>query len=196
MSADARCRTDLVRQMAGLAARLHSFPVERVASCGLEEIDPRRCLPEMMRRASRLISHRLESDVWSYYRRLLELYLDTPELQSYRRSLLHGDLSPGHFLADLRGCALTGLIDFGDGITGDPHWDLIYLLEDYGEGVLDLFLSFYAPDTKQQAATRVRLFQQLNNVEYCVSKLSEGDEKAFEDALDTLVTQSTAEPIA
>lgn len=193
-SLDERCRSSLVGQMAGFAARLHSFPVELAASCGLKEIDPRRYLPEMIGRAGDLISHLMTADVWRYYKRLLELYLDTPELHSYRRALLHGDLSPGHLLADLEGCALTGVIDFGDSIIGDPHRDLIYLLEDYGKDTLDLFLTFYSPDAKRQATTRVQVFQQMNNVEYCISKLSEGGD-TLEEALDTLAAQATTEPL-
>jgi aminoglycoside 2''-phosphotransferase len=194
-SLDMTCRSELVRQMAGFATRLHGLPVETARSCGLKEIDPQRYLPELMRRASPRLSRRVDADAWQYYRRLVELYFDTPELHIYTPSLLHGDLSPWHFLADLKHCVLTGVIDFGDCFIGDPHWDLIYLLEDYGKDTLDLFLSFYAPDTKLQASKRVQMFQQLNNVEYCMSKLSEGDQAAIEEAIDTLITQAATQAV-
>jgi aminoglycoside 2''-phosphotransferase len=194
-SLDGTCRLNVVAQMAEFTARLHSFPVDTARSCGLKEIDPRHYLPEMMRRANQQISDCLEADVWSYYRHILELYLDTPELHSYTPSLLHGDLSPEHFLADLKSCALTGVIDFGDSLIGDPHRDLIYLLEDYGKEILDLFLTFYSPATKEQASLRVQIFQQLNNVEYCLSKQSESNEKALQESLGILVTQATTQAV-
>lgn len=194
-SLDPCCRSDLVRQMAGFATKLHSFPVETARTCGLKEINPLHYLPEMMYRANNLISYRLERDVWRYYTRLLELYLDTPELRIYEPSLLHGDLSPYHFLAELESCTLTGVIDFGDSFIGDPHRDLIFLLEDYGKETLELFLTFYSPETKQQASKRVQVFQQLDNVKYCMSKLWEADEEALQEALRTLVTQATTEAV-
>lgn len=191
-SLEMTCRANLVRQMAGFVTQLNNFPVEMARSCGLTEKYPRRDLPELMRRASDSLSHHLNADVWQYYQRLVERYLETPELHTYSPSLLHGDLSPWHFLADLESCALTGVIDFGDSLIGDPHWDLIYLLEDYGHDLLDLFLTFYAPETKPHASTRVQIFQQLSNVEYCLSKLSAGDEQALEEAIHTLIVQATA----
>jgi aminoglycoside 2''-phosphotransferase len=194
-SLDETCRSDLVKQMAGFVTRLHSFPVETARSCGLEEMDPRNYLPAMMDRASKHISYHLEANVWRYYNRLLELYLYTPELHNYIPSLLHGDLSPWHFLADVKDCALTGVIDFGDSLIGDPHWDLIYLLEDSGKEILELFLTFYSPATVQQASRRVQLFQQLNNVEYCLSMQSTGEEKALQEALETLIVQATTQAV-
>jgi aminoglycoside 2''-phosphotransferase len=151
-----RRRLDLIRQMAAFAARLHGFPVEAAIACGLEQTDPRRRLPEVIGRAADIISHRMEADVWGYHTRLLELYLDSPDLHDYSPALLHGDLSPWHFLADLKEGALTGVIDFGDSFVGDPHRDLVYLLEDYGDETLELFLTFYSPDRKEQASRRVR----------------------------------------
>jgi aminoglycoside 2''-phosphotransferase len=194
-SLERTCRSELVRQMAGFVTWLHGFPVEIARSCGLAEVDPRRYLPELMRRAGDTISHRLDAAVWRYYRWLAELYLDTPELHTYTPALLHGDLSPGHFLADLDRCVLTGVIDFGDCFIGDPHRDLIYLLEDYGQDVLDLFLTFYSPETKQQASRHVQVLQQLDNVEYCIAKLAEGDPQALEEAIRTLVTQATTQAV-
>lgn len=187
---ESACRSELVKQMAGFVTRLHSFPIATARACGLRETDPRQYLPDLMRRANNHIAHRLDAEVWRYYKRLFELYLNSLELHTYTPSLLHGDLSPWHFLGDLKGCVLTGVIDFGDSFIGDPHGDLIFILEDYGKDILDLFLTFYAPDTRQRATRRVQMFQQLDNVEYCLSKLSEGDSSAVEEALRTLVIQA------
>ncbi len=194
-SIDEATRSSLVRQMAEFATRLHSFPVETARSCGLKEVDPRRYLPELMRRAGEMIARRLDPAVWRYYGRLFELYLDTQEITDYAPSLLHGDLSPGHFLGDLERSTLTGVIDFGDCFIGDRHRDLIFVLEDYGKEILDLFLTFYSPDAKQQASLRVHIFQQLDNVQYCLTQMEEGDQEDVEEAIRTLVTQATTDAV-
>jgi aminoglycoside 2''-phosphotransferase len=86
---------------------------------------------------------------------------------------------------------LTGVIDFGDSMVGDPHWDLIYLLEDYGQEFFELFLTFYVPATAPLVRRRVQLFQQLNNIDYCLSQLSEGKQADLADALHVLILQAT-----
>jgi aminoglycoside 2''-phosphotransferase len=187
-------RQSLVGQMAQSIARLHRTPLEVARACGLPEVDPRRALPELIARARGPLSGRLDQAVWAYYERLVAAYLASPELNAYVPAVLHGDLSPDHFLGDVERRALTGLIDFGDCHIGDPCWDLIYVLEDYGPAILDLWLTFDAP--APAAATRVRLFQQLNNVEYCLSRLAAGDAGEIAAATATLVTQATSEAIA
>jgi aminoglycoside phosphotransferase (APT) family kinase protein len=56
--------------------------------------------------------------------------------------ILHGDISPGHVLADSEG-SLTGVIDWGDVAFGDPARDLIFLYEDWGDDFLRLALEGY-----------------------------------------------------
>lgn len=195
-SLEPACRSAIVREMAAFATRLHSFPVERARACGLDEIDPRSYPPDLMRRAGESISRLLDAEVWRYHARLLELYLDTPEFHDYAPSLLHGDLSPGHFLGDLGRCALSGVIDFGDCLIGDPRRDLIFILEDYGGEVLDLFLTFYSPDSERQTGRLVKVFQQLDNMSYCLSMQSAGSKSEFEEAIRTLARQATTEALA
>lgn len=189
------CQAELARQLAEVVRRLHNFPVETAMACGLRETNPRHYLPELLHRASIALAQQLDASVWRYCRRLFDLYFKTPELHTYAPALLHGDLSPGHFLADLERCALTGVIDFGDSLIGDPHWDLIFLLEDYGEEFFKLFLTFYSPAMAQQVSRRVQIFQQLNNVEYCLSQLAVGDQMELAEAIHTLVTQATIQAI-
>src|SRR5262249_11398520 len=157
-------------------------PLELAKSCGITELDPRQYLPDLLCRADEAISHRLDPKVRQYYKQLLDLYLNTWELHNYTPALLHGDLSPEHFLADIEHCTLSGVIDFGDCFIGDPHRDFIFLLEDYGKDILELFLTFYAPGQVPQASRRVQLFQQLNNLEYCLTALRQDDPEELEEA--------------
>ena len=196
MSLDPICRSEMVRQMAGFASQLHNFPVEIARSSHLKEVVPHRYLPELIERAREVISRQLDPAVWRYYERLVDSYLESSELSSYKPTLLHGDLSPGHFLCDLDRCNLTGVIDFGDSLIGDPCWDFIFVLEDYGKDVLEQFLHSYSPDSAPHSMKLVQLFQQLDNVAYCLSKLSSPERtEDFDEAIRTLVTQAFSEPV-
>lgn len=183
-------RAGFVEQMARFALDLHRVPLGVAESAGLARIDPRHELPALVAAARARVAPRLEPAAWAYHERLLERWLDDPVLHATRTALLHGDLSPWHFLADLERGRITGVIDFGDAFVGDPHRDLIFLLEDCGADVLDLFLRTYAPADRRAAAERVRIHQELDNVGYCLSRLEAGDEPAIEEALRTLARQA------
>lgn len=58
-------------------------------------------------------------------------------------ALLHGDLSPGHVLLDPETGTLSGIIDWGDAMLGDPARDFIFLYEDWGRDFLDYALEGY-----------------------------------------------------
>jgi aminoglycoside phosphotransferase (APT) family kinase protein len=42
-------------------------------------------------------------------------------------SLLHGDCQVDHYLVEPRSSRVTGILDFGDAVLGDPVWDLAVL---------------------------------------------------------------------
>jgi aminoglycoside 2''-phosphotransferase len=62
----------------------------------------------------------------------------------WQPSLLHCDIGPGHVLYDPQTKNVTGLIDFGDIVIGDPARDFIYIYEDYGPVILTEVLNRYA----------------------------------------------------
>jgi hypothetical protein len=48
----------------------------------------------------------------------------------------------------------------------------------------------------KQICRRVRVFQQLNNAEYCLSQLPAANQTELAEAIHTLVTQATIQAIA
>jgi aminoglycoside 2''-phosphotransferase len=101
LSRTAACQTALARQMAEFVRRLHSFSVQTARTCGLREKNPIHFLRELQRRASSALAPQLDAAVWQYHQRLFEQYFATLALHAYTPALLHGDLSPGHWLGIL-----------------------------------------------------------------------------------------------
>ena len=52
---------------------------------------------------------------------------------AYAPKMIHGDLSPDHFLIDSETKDLTGIIDFGDIAICDPDYEYLYIFEDCGK---------------------------------------------------------------
>lgn len=182
----------LISQVADFARQLHGLPLEVIDPCTLKTLHPLTHLTGVVDRARAAIWPRLTGPVRRYHEDLLALYAEDPMLHTYPPALLHGDLSPDHLLADTGRVRLTGVIDFGDACIGDPAWDLVYIYEDYGPDVLSLFLDRYDPRNARLIGRKVRIYQQLNNVDYCLQVLSSGDEGPIREAMAILDEQALA----
>jgi aminoglycoside 2''-phosphotransferase len=82
-------------------------------------------------------------------------YLENDGNFAYKPVLLHNDLSADHIFVDVQTRQLNGIIDFGDIGIGDGDYDLMYLLDDYGEKFVRSFLKFYPHPNHE------KLFQKL-----------------------------------
>jgi aminoglycoside phosphotransferase (APT) family kinase protein len=87
------------------------------------------------------------------YVRVVERHL--PNVAEGR--LLHGDFVPGHVLVE--GDEVTGIIDFGDAMAGDPVWDLARASLSRFPGVLAGLLEGYGP--VDGLAPRLALYRML-----------------------------------
>jgi aminoglycoside phosphotransferase (APT) family kinase protein len=77
---------------------------------------------------------------------LLRRYLenDAPSTFDGAPSLVHNDLWAGHILVDTRSGGVSGIIDWGDTIIGDPAIDFACLYAWYGESWLENVLMHYS----------------------------------------------------
>jgi aminoglycoside phosphotransferase (APT) family kinase protein len=78
-------------------------------------------------------------------------YLDASfaETTGTELCLLHGDCLPDHFFLAPGTGRVTGLIDFGDSVLGDPIWDLAVLTL-WDPDKLPFVLDGYQPDEQMQ----------------------------------------------
>lgn len=180
----------LIFQIAEFMRQLHALPLSLINHCGVRTLHPSTHLTNVMERARIEVWPHLSDQVRQYHEGLLIAYLGEARLHTYRPALLHGDLSPGHFLADTAQARLTGVIDFGDACIGDPAWDFVYVYEDYGPATLKAVLAHYAPGQVELLAQKTRIYQQLNNVEYCLAVLQSAAPPEIREAIATLEDQA------
>ena len=114
----------LVPQMAGFLVALHGFPIDRaLALCvpfdgtWLEDLrELHQFLTKNLKsRLSPLELHRL--DEW------WQGFLGTAEMWRFEPVLVHNDLRPDHVLVRPDTVEISGVIDFGDVVVGDPALD-------------------------------------------------------------------------
>ena len=136
-------------------------------------------------------------DPGTFVEREVAAYLASDDPTGFRPALLHGDLSPGHVLYDPRAGLLTGVIDFGDVMIGDPAWDLVFIYEDYGLDFLARLLPRYTAADPRPLLTRTYRFYLLDMIEWGV-RSAEGASPELGDAVAELsrVTASREQDFA
>jgi aminoglycoside 2''-phosphotransferase len=113
-------------------------------------------------------------------------YLEEPRNFSFEPSLIHDDLSSDHILHDSKEHVITGVIDWGDSVFGDPAFDYTGLLNDYGFEFSQLVLKLvgHPPEYLDRAyfySTLIPLYRALYYIEI-------GERDNLEDSLKTIAT--------
>jgi aminoglycoside phosphotransferase (APT) family kinase protein len=134
---------ELAGQLGAFLTALHSFPVAQAARLGLEDADVSswlarrqefrewcegRAIP-LLSPAERCGAERMFEDFFSRAR------------AGFEPAVVHADLGPPHVLC----CddAISGVIDWGDVVVGDPALDFAWLLHGVGETFAEELLGAY-----------------------------------------------------
>ena len=72
--------------------------------------------------------------------------------------LIHGDLTQDHILFNSKSSRISGIIDFGDLIFGDPALDFAGLYYSYGKNFVEEVLEFYANKREDNLIKRIEDF--------------------------------------
>ena len=146
-------RHEVARQLGVFLARLHTYPVDKAREAGVPE-------------ARDLLGHwrgksceQLQGlDGLNVNLGLLRRYLEneTPVLFEGAASLVHSDLWALHILVDSRSGRVSGIIDWGDAVIGDPAIDFACLYTWYGESWLENVLEHYTGQLDAEVISRSR----------------------------------------
>ena len=146
-------RHEVARQLGAFLARLHTYPVDKAREAGVPE---ERDLVVHWRDKSREQLRRL--DGLNVNLGFLHRYLenDTPASFEGAASLVHSDLWAEHILVDSRSGRVSGIIDWGDAVIGDPAIDFACLYAWYGESWLENVLAHYTGKLDAEVISRSR----------------------------------------
>jgi len=146
-------RHRVARQLGVFLARLHTYPVDKARDAGVPE-------------ARDLVAHWRDKSCEQLRRLnglnvnpgLLHRYLenDTPVSFQGLPSLVHNDLWAEHVLVDPCSGGVSGVIDWGDAVIGDPAIDFACLYTWYGESWLENVLAHYTGTLDAEVISRSR----------------------------------------
>ena len=143
----------VARQLGVFLSRLHTYPVDKAREAGVQEkLD----LVAHLRDRSREQLRNL--DGLNVNPGLLRRYLENDAPVSFEgaASLVHNDLWAEHILVDNPSNGVSGIIDWGDTVIGDPAIDFACLYTWYGESLLENVLVHYTGKLDAEVISRSR----------------------------------------
>ncbi|MDQ2746415.1 MAG: aminoglycoside phosphotransferase family protein [Acidobacteriota bacterium] len=185
-------RTVCANQAARFLNELHAADVRLAENCGVLANDYTAQYSTLLKRARENLFSVLNEPERLFIERVIENYLASGAASDFRPALLHGDLSPDHFIFDERRERISAVIDFGDTMIGDAAWDFLWIYEHYGLDFLARMLPTYDESDKTALLRRVFQFSLLETIEWTVGCQAQGGED-FADALIQLQTSRIQE---
>lgn len=172
-----------LKSLAEFLTTVHNQDVEIYQKCGVETQDFRESYAEDFEAIKTEVYPLFSSEDCEYISEQFKLYLERDENFSYQPVLLHNDFSGDHILIDSATKNLSGVIDFGDIAIGDGDYDLMYLLDDFGEDFVKSFLKFYPSQNHNKLLAKLYFWGLVDTLQLILHYL---EEKEF-DEIEELV---------
>lgn len=144
------------RQMAGFLSALHATPLSIAKKYGVRRTTIGRYFTRQHGQYLRHVRHLLtakEKKMADAHYREMRLHLH----DAFTPALIHYDLHLDHILTDAKLTKITGIIDFGDRMIGDPAFDFSVLWR-YGPQCAEYVFAQYTGPVDSQFFTRIKLY--------------------------------------
>ena len=179
--------------LAAFLKSLHALPIELGLECRLMQIEAAEIARGLREETANTIQRSLGHETQQKLDRTLKRWSSQPSPR--RPALLHRDMGPGHVLYDPSTLQLTGVIDFGDIVIGDPARDFIYIYEDFGPRLLQEVLAPYAGKDAWKMMPAIRKWYLLDAISWTIGMYVEGREADLDHGLAEIQRELANVPI-
>ena len=174
------------KQLGNFLTQIHSFLIDDLKNCGLEIMDLKEEYAENLKDAEKLIYPYILKSKQKIIKQLFIDYLNNPGNFNYTPTLVHNDFSKDHILFDTVNQQITGIIDFGDIAFGDPDYDFMYLLDEFGDKFLKRVLKYYRRDNPNVSLEKINFFTLGSKIQILLGCKRENDKDGFKSSLKDL----------
>ena len=183
------------KQLGNFLTQIHSFPLDNFKECRLETMDLKEEYSENFEDVKKLIYPETSKRKQKIITQLFNQYLGTDSNFEYLPTLIHNDFSKDHILFDTVNqhpperfirAGITGIIDFGDIAFGDPDYDFMYLLDEFGEKFLKGILKYYVRNNRPVSIEKIIFFTLGSKIQILLACKSENDGPGLEEAFKDL----------
>ena len=153
------------KTLADFLSTIHAIDLLPLKNCHLGTMDLKEEYYQNFEKAKRLIFPHLSQKKKEIITRFFIEYLDNIDNFNYGECLIHNDFSKDHILFNTVNKQITGIIDFGDIAMGDPDYDLMYLLDEFGEKFIHDFLKYYKESIDKNLLQKLIFFTLANKIQ-------------------------------
>ncbi|MEK7644726.1 MAG: aminoglycoside phosphotransferase family protein [Patescibacteria group bacterium] len=119
-------------ELAGVQADLkeffdevHSIPIELALEAGVRDVDSRKRVERVRKKALPAIADLFTQDEVRYFEKVVDDFLADERNFIYEKTFLHGDVNRSNLRFDETKRRVSGVIDWGEMQIGDPLFDLV-----------------------------------------------------------------------
>ncbi len=178
-------RTRCAGQVATFLNQLHGVELSMAVDCGVPVRNYATEYADLLERAQCELFPLLAEAEQLFIEQVINTYLASDDALNYHPTLLHGDLSPDHVLFDETSQAVTGIIDFGDMMIGDPAWDLVFIYEDFGLDFLSRVLTGFHHTDRTALFNRLFQLYLIAAIDWAAGSRARGQAE-FDEALELI----------
>ncbi|WP_170289453.1 phosphotransferase family protein [Metabacillus lacus] len=176
----------LIASLTKFMADMQSVPVTFARSKGVPVVKLKSVFTELYEKVKTKVFPLISKEIKEYISMRFHEYLTTEEYHACEPKLIHGDLSPNHFLIDNKSGSLTGVIDFGDMSICDPDYEYLYILEDCGSSfTLDL-LKARGHVHPKKSLKKISLLVTFDQLFYVIEGVEKGKNEWVKEGLDEI----------
>jgi len=162
--------------------KLHHINLQTLNNCNLEIMNPFEEYSDNFTEAEKYIYPHISKNKQKIITLLFSQYLNNPENFNYTPALIHNDFSKDHILFNTVnqptcpvGRQITGIIDFGDIAIGDPDYDFMYLLDEFGEEFLKEIFKTYNPKNKKKLMQKLYFLTFANKIQIILANINNNE---------------------
>lgn len=172
--------------LANFLSQLHHIGSSMFSDCYLETMDLKEEYSDNFKKAQKFIYPLISKSKQKIITQLFTEYLNNPKNFNYPPALIHNDFSKDHILFDTVNKEITGIIDFGDIALGDPYYDLMYLLDEFGDNFLKGILKIYKPKNKKKLLKKLYFFSLANKIQIILGNRNDPNSKDLKNGYKEL----------
>ena len=182
----------LVQGISQFFREIHSFDIDKARRLGAPGPNLQEKYTEELERVRETIYPVLDEQypqeaeqLKAFIEKCFADYLNDPKSFEYQPAFLHGDLIEEHILYSSEQDKLTGIIDFGNAMIGDPVMDLARPYSYYGKEFIDELLKTYPCSDRELLFRKVKFYMAAQIMNQLVrNKLRSPIHRLFQPRLD------------
>jgi aminoglycoside 2''-phosphotransferase len=179
----------LMVSLAKFMTEVQSISINLAQSKGVPVINLETVFSELYEEVIEKVFPLLDEDTRKYISIRFDTYLNHKGYHAYTPKLIHGDLSPDHFLIDSKTKNLSGIIDFGDMAICDPDYEYLYILEDCGKSFTCDLLRERGHEHINKCLEKISYFVTFDHLTYIIEGMDRGKDAWISEGMDEIISE-------